>query len=495
MTLNFKKMLFVCFIVIATQFAKAQDADKTVTLTVSGSGKTLEEAKQVGLRSAIEQAYGAFISSKTEIFNDQIVADQIASVASGNIQSFQVLNEAQFPDGSWGITLKVLVSVNKLTSFVQAKGITVEIKGGLFAVNIKQQLLNEQGEINAVCEMVGLLHETMQISFDYAIKSSEPKSLDAESKNWAIPLVVTATANKNMDFCADYCIKTLTALSLTPTEVGNYKTINKQTFPVRISYKGNEINIYLRKQTSINALNTFTRNLNYYVSLFVMQSGINEKKGIFNLYEYSYYKDNFPGATFKIIDNGTRFRYFPGLKIDSDEALLLGQLKFSLVDYINDLKENVKTIIFFTKGQQVSSFSWNERLTIQQIEKITNFTVKPIGVNLEYKHGGFIVYEKNGHGLVVGICDLGPFNEEDAKNICKEQVLNGYSDWRLPTNDEIQLLKKNLSSKWCGGFNSGCYWHSYGENRYEISSIDVLGPVPCNAVSYETYGVRLVRTF
>lgn len=34
--------------------------------------------------------------------------------------------------------------------------------------------------------MVGLLDESMQISFDYVIKSSEPKSLDAESKNWEI---------------------------------------------------------------------------------------------------------------------------------------------------------------------------------------------------------------------------------------------------------------------------------------------------------------------
>ena len=74
---------------------------------------------------------------------------------------------------------------------MQAKGITIEIKGGMFALNIKQQLLNEQGEIKAVAELVGLLHEQMQISFDYVIKSSYSKSLDAESKNWKIPLFVT----------------------------------------------------------------------------------------------------------------------------------------------------------------------------------------------------------------------------------------------------------------------------------------------------------------
>ena len=134
------------------------------------------------------------------MFNDQVVADQMASVSSGNIKSYEVLYESQLPDGSWGVTLKTIVSVDKLTSFVEAKGIAIEINGGMFALNIKQQLLNEQGEIKAVSEMVGLLLDPMQISFDYVIKSSDPISLDAESKNWEIPLVVTATTNKNIDF-------------------------------------------------------------------------------------------------------------------------------------------------------------------------------------------------------------------------------------------------------------------------------------------------------
>jgi len=41
-----------------------RDADKTVAIPVSG--KTQDEAKQSALPSAIEQALGAFISSKTE---------------------------------------------------------------------------------------------------------------------------------------------------------------------------------------------------------------------------------------------------------------------------------------------------------------------------------------------------------------------------------------------------------------------------------------------
>ena len=279
MTKSLKKIASLFFILLALTNGFSQTDDKDISITSSGSGKTLEEAKQSALRSTIEQAFGAFISSKTEMFNDQVVADQMASVSSGNIKSYEVLNESQLPDGSWGVTLKAIVSVDKLTSFVEAKGIAIEIKGGMFAFNIKQQLLNEQGEIKAVSEMVGLLFEPMQISFDYVIKSSDPKSLDAESKNWGIPLVVTATANKNMDFCANYCIKTLAALSLSSEEVASYKSLNKAVFPVLINYNGVAKTFYLRKRSSINALNTLTFHWEFYTRLFTVQSGLDESYG------------------------------------------------------------------------------------------------------------------------------------------------------------------------------------------------------------------------
>jgi hypothetical protein len=87
-----KKILLVLFFL--TNLGVNAQEDKTVTFTVSGTGKTIEEAKTNALRSAIEQAFGTFISSKTEILNDNLVSDQITSIANGNIQSFEILNES-----------------------------------------------------------------------------------------------------------------------------------------------------------------------------------------------------------------------------------------------------------------------------------------------------------------------------------------------------------------------------------------------------------------
>jgi len=66
-----KKMnkFFLAFLMLVSfTFAQAQD-EKTATLVVSGQGKTADEAKTNALRSAIEQAFGAFISSNTTILH------------------------------------------------------------------------------------------------------------------------------------------------------------------------------------------------------------------------------------------------------------------------------------------------------------------------------------------------------------------------------------------------------------------------------------------
>ena len=416
-TKNFKIILTILFILFAIKNGFSQTNNKDVTITSSGSGKTLENAKQVALRSATEQAYGAFISSKTEMFNDQVVADQMASVSSGNIKSYEVLNESQLPDGSWGVTLKALVSVDKLTSFVEAKGIAIEIKGGMFALNIKQLSLNELGEVKAVSTLVGLLHEPMQISFDYIIKSSDPKSLDAENKNWEIPLVVTATTNKNMDFCAKYCIKTLAALSLSSEEVTSYQSLNKSVFPIKISYGGVVKTFYLRKQGSINALNTLISQWEFYTRSFTVQSGMDESYG-----------------------NGE------------------GQIHAfsSSRNYNND----GKTINFLTTGQQAATFSWQDKRTLSQIEQMTGYKVKPRGVFSQFKHGGFVGYDRGEYVLIAAITDLGSMDWDSAKTACDELVLNGYSDWYLPTKDELNALYVNFKQLRVGGFASDYYWSS-----------------------------------
>ena len=167
-----KNLILILALII--NFSAFSQDDKTVTLVVSGQGKTQDEAKQNALRSAIEQAFGTFISSKTEILNDNLVKDEIVSINNGNIQKFDIISEVQIPDGGYATTLKATVSVTKLTSFVENKGVIVEFKGGLFAENIKLQNLYEKNELKTVDNILNVFTSLLNQAFEIKLKSNNP---------------------------------------------------------------------------------------------------------------------------------------------------------------------------------------------------------------------------------------------------------------------------------------------------------------------------------
>ena len=223
----------------------AQD-DKSVVLTVSGQGNTQEEARKKALRSAIEQAFGSFISSKTEILNDNLVKDEIVSVSNGNIQKFEPISEVQLPDGGYASTLKATVSISKLTSFCEGKGVEIEFKGSLLAFNLEQQILNEKNEVNALKELNKVCRSIFNKSFDYKVNANEPKVLNENNIN--IKLEIDANFNGNINLMRDYLIKTINNLSMHESEIESYKKVNKPIYKMAIGpcelYKDTIYRIY-----------------------------------------------------------------------------------------------------------------------------------------------------------------------------------------------------------------------------------------------------------
>ena len=227
-------MLFMLF----ANTVNAQEADKTVTLVVTGQGKTPDEAKQSALRSAIEQAFGAFISSKTEILNDNLVKDEIVSVANGNIQKFEIISEVQIPNGGYATTLNAIVSVTKLTSFVESKGVVAEFKGSLLAANVKQQMLNEQNETKSLTNIVNQCKEILDMSCDFEIIRGEPKQKDGDNNKWAVPLTVNVKFNKNIEQFSQYFLNSVKGLCMSSSEIQQYKALAKETYKINIGNGG-----------------------------------------------------------------------------------------------------------------------------------------------------------------------------------------------------------------------------------------------------------------
>ena len=62
------------------------------------------------------------------------------------------------------------------------------------------------------------------------------------------------------------------------------------------------------------------------------------------------------------------------------------------------------------------------------------------------------------HGKVVAKEDLGKFFWEEAKRRCGNLVLNNYSDWYLPTKEDLEMMENQQPT--ISGFEYDYYWSS-----------------------------------
>lgn len=224
-----KLMLFLVLIVL---FFHLGAQTNEVSLVVSSKGTTEEEAKTNALRSAIEQAFGTFVSSRTEILNDNLVQDQIVSLSNGNIKKFEILSSLFLPEQDLHlVTLNATVSLDKLTSFVQSKGYNdVSFDGGGFAMNLKIQNLNASAENVAI---KNLLEQGLTLGasfFDRELKVGNPKLEPANrvaNPKYQIPLTVNSRLNSNWYSYNEYYYKTLKSIAMTREEASSYKDLNK----------------------------------------------------------------------------------------------------------------------------------------------------------------------------------------------------------------------------------------------------------------------------
>jgi len=86
-----------------------------------------------------------------------------------------------------------------------------------------------------------------------------------------------------------------------------------------------------------------------------------------------------------------------------------------------------------------------------------------------------------------------------AASVCDNLVLNGYSDWYLPSLAELQLMGTNLHAQGMGGFiSNSAYWSSsqLNSNYAWVLTFNVSGTSPGNyAKNSFANQVRAVRAF
>lgn len=222
-------LVFVACIICNTVYAQQTDE---VTLVVSADGSTKDEATKIALRSAIEQAYGTFVSANTTILNDEMVKDEIVTISSGNIKNYSEVSSNAMPDGKFFVTLKATVSISKLVSYAQSKGAETEFAGATFGMNMKMKELNKQNEKKVIDNMITQL-ESLSNLFDYKIELFNPK---AHGNECIVEGMIWLLYNENTQLYNDILFKTLYSLTLSQNEREEYEQMNIDYYEFQLPY-------------------------------------------------------------------------------------------------------------------------------------------------------------------------------------------------------------------------------------------------------------------
>lgn len=239
-----------CILLLSISFALSAQVNE-VTLVASGDGPTESDAVNNALRSAIEQAYGVFVSANTDILNDELVKDEIVTVSSGNIHSYKKLGIVSLPNGNKSVSVEATVSVSKLIKFAESKGASCEFAGATFGANLKQIKLNQQNAEKAMQHLYITLMNLGKTIYDYELKVGEPKveikkmsqveafmyggnppsSLDCAK----LKFTVIARANDNYTAFTDLVYNTLRSLSI--KNVSQLQSIGIEYYPLKVNYQ------------------------------------------------------------------------------------------------------------------------------------------------------------------------------------------------------------------------------------------------------------------
>ena len=230
-----KRILFLFACLATTFFAHAQSNE--VTLVVSGEGANKTDATAMALRSAIEQAFGTFVSANTEILNDEIVRDEIATVASGNIKSCKEISSVQTSEGYY-VTVQAVVSIGKLIEYSKSHGSSAEFAGQTFAMNIKMRKLNKENEAKALENLLKELREISKSMFDFSVDFDEPVKGGLHEDGYVFYIFNTTISYKSNESTRLFyrtLYNTLKELSLTDCEREEYWNSREDFYSIEIT--------------------------------------------------------------------------------------------------------------------------------------------------------------------------------------------------------------------------------------------------------------------
>lgn len=291
--------------VLAT--GEQRNVNDEVTLVASGKASDSEKAITIALRSAIEQAYGTFVSANTTILNDELVKDEIVTISNGNIKSYEVLSDVKCEDGQDMVTVKATVCISKLVSYAKSKGASAEFAGATFAQSMKIKELYKQNEAKALENLLTQVKFMLPYCYDLGLSDiGEPEESRNSPNCYELAMNVDFKPNANTKVLCDLFLNTLKSLSLEESsrDQGSelrfiwVRTLNKE-----------KLNNLIKEEEKLNNLDTLFKEDNFTplsdIHIFIRNSDEFEERfwtqleNITTAFQYSFViTDNLGGKSY-----------------------------------------------------------------------------------------------------------------------------------------------------------------------------------------------------
>lgn len=230
-----KKVITLIIFIIGGSIMNAQN----VKVISSGQGKTEDEATKIALRSALEEAFGTFISSSTEIVNDVLVSDEIVSITQGNIKEYKIISSSRLEKRIYSVTVESIVSLSKLSAYCESKGMSVNFDLTALAMDLKMKEFNRENErkvLKNLCKQILLMDPQI---FDFKLKTAKPI---IQTANAYVPILIMPSCNSNYKQMNKILKSTLQSISLNKQERDAYDNLGQD-----YDKKGWETNTSLHK--------------------------------------------------------------------------------------------------------------------------------------------------------------------------------------------------------------------------------------------------------
>jgi Protein of unknown function (DUF1566). len=112
-------------------------------------------------------------------------------------------------------------------------------------------------------------------------------------------------------------------------------------------------------------------------------------------------------------------------------------------------------IVFYDKGNNDDGWRFLEAAPSDQSTGITWNNGKNIDIKTDTAVGAG---KANTEAIIIA-----QGNGNYAATLCKKLSINGFTDWFLPSRDELDLMYTNLKKAGLGGFGEGLLWSSSQE--------------------------------